>query len=312
MARNGALAPTTPDLQSRISRVRGLPRCPQRGRNLVACDAIERFLDDRYGNRRHSSHRGHRLQRPRRHERPFRRRGLQPGAMGARTRSSAGKYFQQDPAASDAIVTRLPYGRSWSRSERTIVTERDVYDNIKAKTKGSPSDVSECKMADGEKAQLVEAKRKELPSFFEDGVWWVASDDCDPRRNLKPRWALTWSTAWSTKEDGSRRTETRSPRATRIPDALTGQLNPSWSTASRTSRNAMTVLWASDVSLALLDIALPADALRGVVVDDHAKMTLRKTADGRKRHLAWLAAHRRHVHEGPMVDSTCPRSMHTS
>ena len=83
--------------------------------------------------------------------------------------------------------------------------------------------------------QLIEAKQKELESFFNNQVWHFApSSEADPQRVLKARFLLNWKK----NADGSPRAKARLiVQGFRDPDALNGTLNTASTTLTRLSRN---------------------------------------------------------------------------
>ena len=93
-----------------------------------------------------------------------------------------------------------------------------------------------------DRMQFLEAKRKELSSFFENNVWQFDNvKSADPARTLTARILLKWSK----NADGSRRAKARLiVRGYADPDALQGKVESSSPTTSRLSR---TILLAAPV-----------------------------------------------------------------
>ena len=139
------------------------------------------------------------------------------------------------------------------------------------------SDLSESRMSPDEKAHIMQAKRKELSSFFESDVWeFVQNEGQNPERALKARGVLKWSKG----DAGLPRAKARLViRGYTYPDALRGDLKTDSPTATRVGRNCLLLAlpisswkpWTADVATAFLQgkeqdrvllAQLPADAAR--------------------------------------------------
>ena len=167
------------------------------------------------------------------------------------------------------------------------------------KKKNNPSNLSERSMSLAERLQFLEAKRKELRSFFENDVWTMVDESkAEPQRILKAHFILKWST----NADGTPRAKARLiTQGFRDPDAWSGALRTNSPTLTRLSRGMIlsicsTMSWCpftSDISTAFLQgkahskertlwIRLPRDArqLLGMKEDDSRLMQLHKPMYG--------------------------------
>ena len=167
------------------------------------------------------------------------------------------------------------------------------------KKKNNPSNLSERSMSLAERLQFLEAKKKELRSFFENDVWtMVGENKAEPQRILKAHFILKWST----NADGTPRAKARLiTQGFCDPDAWSGALRTNSPTLTRLSRGMIlsicsTMSWCpftSDISTAFLQgkahskertlwIRLPRDArqLLGMKDDDSRLMQLHKPMYG--------------------------------
>ena len=141
----------------------------------------------------------------------------------------------------------------------------------------------------------MQAKIKELRSFFENGVWEFSSvRDADPQRTLTSRMLLKWSK----NPDGSPRAKARLVvRGYNDQDALEGRVETSAPTTSRLSRSMFLSLssilqwcgWTADVATAFLQglpqerqlwVKLPREVLNILGADETTRMLLRKPCYG--------------------------------
>ena len=109
-----------------------------------------------------------------------------------------------------------------------------------------------------EKELFMQAKVKELKSFFENGVWeFSTAAEADPSRTLSSRLLLKWSK----NPDGSPRAKARLiVRGYADRDALEGKIDTAAPTTSRLSRSMLLSMmatmrwncWTADVSTAFL------------------------------------------------------------
>ena len=101
--------------------------------------------------------------------------------------------------------------------------------------KKASSELNERGLTMHEREQFMQAKIKELRSFFENGVWEFSSvRDADPQRTLTSRMLLKWSK----NPDGSPRAKARLVvRGYNDQDALEGKVETSAPTTSRLSRS---------------------------------------------------------------------------
>ena len=175
----------------------------------------------------------------------------------------------------------------------------DGYSTYIEKKKNNPANLSERSMSLADRLQFLEAKRKELRSFFENDVWTMVDENrAQPQRVLKAHFILKWST----NADGSPRAKARLiTQGFRDPDAWSGALRTNSPTLTRLSRGMIlsicsTMSWCpftSDISTAFLQgkahskertlwIRLPRDArqLLGMKDDDNRVMQLHKPMYG--------------------------------
>ena len=157
------------------------------------------------------------------------------------------------------------------------------------------SELNERSLTMQEREQFMQAKIKELKSFFENGVWeFVHVKDTDPARTLTSRMLLKWSK----NPDGSPRAKARLVvRGYNDQDALDGKVETSAPTTSRLSRSMFLSLaatlqwcgWTADVATAFLQglpqerqlwLRLPPEALRILGADQDTRMLLHKPIYG--------------------------------
>ena len=171
-----------------------------------------------------------------------------------------------------------------------------------AGVKARKNQLNERTMSLADRLAFMEAKKKELESFFQNDVWEMVQDDgaIPSDRVLKAHFTLKW-TKWP---NGEPRAKARLiTQGFKDPDALNGQLNTDAPTLSRVARNYILSIcsnngWTSysaDVSTAFLQgkehpshrtlwIKLPSDARRLLglsgTTGDKALMQLRKPMYG--------------------------------
>ena len=172
------------------------------------------------------------------------------------------------------------------------VQQKRVFRRDMAKNKG---EISEKHLTAAEKELFLQAKVKELQSFFENGVWeFSTSADAIPERTLTSRILLKWSK----NTDGTPRAKARLVvRGFNDVDALNGNLDTASPTTSRLSRSILLTVssclrwkaWAADVSTAFLQglpqerqlwLRLPAEALRILGAPPETRMYLKKPVYG--------------------------------
>ena len=120
------------------------------------------------------------------------------------------------------------------------------------------NDLSERNMTASDRASFMNAKVRELSSFFENDVWkFTSGTDADEDRTLRGRWLLKWSKD----EAGQPKAKARLViQGFRDPDALAGTIETNSPTAARVSKHVMLSiaaimswpLWCADVSTAFL------------------------------------------------------------
>ena len=172
------------------------------------------------------------------------------------------------------------------------VQQKRVFRRDMAKNKG---EISEKHLTAAEKELFLQAKVKELQSFFENGVWeFSTSADAIPERTLTSRILLKWSK----NTDGTPRAKARLVvRGFNDVDALNGNLDTASPTTSRLSRSILLTVssclrwkaWAADVSTAFLQglpqerqlwLRLPTEALRILGAPPETRMYLKKPVYG--------------------------------
>eukprot|EP00435_Cladocopium_sp_Y103_P006856 s1452_g2.t1 len=170
--------------------------------------------------------------------------------------------------------------------------------------------VNERHLSAADRAKFQEAKRKELESFFHNGVWeFNTTADATPERTLTAR-VLT---KWTKHADGSPRAKARLiVRGYQDFDALTTGLETSSPTTSRTSRSFLLSLasllgwtvWTSDIATAFLQggnqkrrlwVKLPSDCLQLLGASPDTRMLLLKPVYGQldAPRMWWQEAQRR-------------------
>lgn len=148
-----------------------------------------------------------------------------------------------------------------------------------------------------ERVRFLQAKQKELESFFENLVWELANaKEINPLRTMRSKWVLKWSE----NDDGTPRAKARLvAQGYQDPDALNRNLETSSPTASRIGRNCVLAMaaqfewrpWTAGVSTAFLQgkeqkrlllVQLPLDAARllGCPDGEKAVMKLKKPMHG--------------------------------
>ena len=157
--------------------------------------------------------------------------------------------------------TRFKLCPSWRKEARRIFLEKSegretmFYNEAKP---NSNAPLSERNMSLDDRLSFMEAKKKELESFFQNQVWLFDDADNAPAdRVLKARFILTWKKH----ENGATRAKARLVvQGFRDPDAHLGNLSTASPTLTRISRNfIMSVatmmgmtLFTSDISTAFL------------------------------------------------------------
>ena len=161
--------------------------------------------------------------------------------------------------------------------------------------KKASSELNERGLTMHERELFMQAKIKELRSFFENGVWEFSStQEADPQRVLTSRMLLKWSK----NPDGSPRAKARLVvRGYNDADALAGKVETSAPTTSRLSRSWFLSLsallqwcgWTDDVATAFLQglpqerqlwLRLPKEALRILGGNEDTRMLLKKPCYG--------------------------------
>ena len=169
-----------------------------------------------------------------------------------------------------------------------VIKKQKSYEQKKVKKDGS---INERNLTAEERAKFMEAKVKELKSFFENGVWKFSSTtESDESRTLSSRMILKWSKH----ADGSPRAKARLiVRGYADKDALEGKVDTAAPTTSRLSRSmllsVMSTLkwngWTADVSTAFLQglpqerklwVKFPREALTILGADENTRVLLKK------------------------------------
>lgn len=165
----------------------------------------------------------------------------------------------------------------------------------KKKTEKNKSNLTERSMTLHERELFMQAKVKELKSFFENGVWeFSTAAEADPSRTLSSRLLLKWSK----NPDGSPRAKARLiVRGYADRDALEGKIDTAAPTTSRLSRSMLLSMmatmrwncWTADVSTAFLQglpqerqlwVKLPSEALKILGAPPDTRMFLKKPCYG--------------------------------
>jgi len=165
----------------------------------------------------------------------------------------------------------------------------------KKKIEKNKSNLSERNMTLHERELFMQAKVKELKSFFEHGVWeFSTSEEADASRTLSSRLLLKWSK----NTDGTPRAKARLiVRGYADRDALEGRIDTAAPTTSRLSRSMLLSVmatmrwscWTADVSTAFLQglpqerqlwVKLPAEALKILGATPDTRMLLKKPCYG--------------------------------
>ena len=155
--------------------------------------------------------------------------------------------------------------------------------------------LSERSMKPDERAAFMEAKRKELKSFFDNQVWeYTDHSSIDPGRVMRARFVLKWRPG----PDGTPEAKARLVlQGFKDPDALSGNLQTSSPTAMRVTRQTLLTIAAvegwplavADVKTAFLQgkpqgralyVKLPADAAHMLGIPDTPFMRLVKPMYG--------------------------------
>ena len=172
------------------------------------------------------------------------------------------------------------------------------YAGTREKRAKDAKNLDERTLSVSDRVLFIEAKMRELESFFTNQVWEFSSlDEAPPERVLKAHFILKWSKH----PDGSPRAKARLiTQGFRDPDALSGKLNSTSPTLSRLGRSCLfslstTLQWSmfiADVTTAFLQgreqdesrtlwVKLPADARRLLgVTNPRVAMKLKKSMYG--------------------------------
>ena len=175
----------------------------------------------------------------------------------------------------------------------TIAKQQVRYE--KKKVEKNKSNLSERTMTLHERELFMQAKVKELKSFFEHGVWeFSTAEEADTSRTLSSRLLLKWSK----NSDGTPRAKARLiVRGYADRDALEGRIDTAAPTTSRLSRSMLLSVmatmrwscWTADVSTAFLQglpqerqlwVKLPAEALKILGASPDTRMLLKKPCYG--------------------------------
>jgi len=175
----------------------------------------------------------------------------------------------------------------------TIAKQQVRYE--KKKVEKNKSNLSERTMTLRERELFMQAKVKELKSFFEHGVWeFSTAEEADASRTLSSRLLLKWSK----NADGTPRAKARLiVRGYADRDALEGRIDTAAPTTSRLSRSMLLCVmatmrwscWTADVSTAFLQglpqerqlwVKLPAEALKILGASPDTRMLLKKPCYG--------------------------------
>ena len=175
----------------------------------------------------------------------------------------------------------------------TIAKQQVRYE--KKKVEKNKSNLSERTMTLHERELFMQAKVKELKSFFEHGVWeFSTAEEADASRTLSSRLLLKWSK----NADGTPRAKARLiVRGYADRDALEGRIDTAAPTTSRLSRSMLLCVmatmrwscWTADVSTAFLQglpqerqlwVKLPAEALKILGASPDTRMLLKKPCYG--------------------------------
>ena len=189
-------------------------------------------------------------------------------------------------------ATRREMGMYGNLSVTQVIKKQKSYEQKKVKKDGS---INERNLTGEERAKFMEAKVKELKSFFENGVWEFSSTtESDESRTLSSRMILKWSKH----ADGSPRAKARLiVRGYSDKDALEGKVDTAAPTTSRLSGSILLSLmstlkwngWTADVSTAFLQglpqehklwVKLPREALTILGADENTRMLLKKPCYG--------------------------------
>ena len=146
-----------------------------------------------------------------------------------------------------------------------------------------------------ERELFMQAKVKELKSFFENGGWeFSTAAEADPSRSLSSRLLLKWSK----NPDGSPRAKARLiVRGYADRDALEGRIDTAAPTTSRLNRSMLLSMmatmkwdcWTADVSTAFLQglpqelqlwVKLPSEALKILGTPPDTRIFLKKRCYG--------------------------------
>ena len=209
---------------------------------------------------------------------------------------SSNKQFEAPWTGSTEFKIQPAYRKL---AQEHFYSASEGYTTYVEKKKNNPSNLSERSMSLADRLLFMEAKRKELRSFFENDVWTMVDENrAEPQRVLKAHFILKWST----NADGSPRAKARLiTQGFRDPDAWSGALRTNSPTLTRLSRGMILSIcscmswcpFTSDISTAFLQgkahskertlwIRLPRDArqLLGMKEEDNRVMQLHKPMYG--------------------------------
>ena len=153
------------------------------------------------------------------------------------TRPSLNKKLQEAPWTG---YTRFKIHTSYKKEAKQAYYDKSdgmetMYHN-EDKTPTAPArPLSEKSLSIADRLTFMEAKKKELESFFQNSVWEIDDEsNADPSRILRARFLLNWKKH----PDGTPRAKARLVvQGFRDPDALQGNLSTTSPTLTRLSRN---------------------------------------------------------------------------
>ena len=199
-----------------------------------------------------------------------------------------GHTIYQIKGATRKEMAMTTYSRPLTLAKQQVRFEKKKADKNKA-------NLSERNMNLHERELFMQAKVRELRSFFENGVWeFSTAAAADPSRTLSSRLLLKWSK----NPDGTPRAKARLiVRGYADRDALEGKIDTAAPTTSRLSRSMLLSMmatmkwdcWTADVSTAFLQglpqerqlwVKLPAEALKILGATPDTRMFLKKPCYG--------------------------------
>ena len=132
--------------------------------------------------------------------------------------------------------TRFKVATCWRRqAHHEFYNKSNGAETIYLQEEKTAGPLSERTMSLSDRMAFMEAKQKELSSFFQNNVWIFSTEkEADPERVLKARFILNWKK----NDDGTPRAKARLIcQGFRDPDALNGTLQTTSPTLTRVSRN---------------------------------------------------------------------------